>query len=156
MEGIQNYRQAHDIQLLDSEKLYKIEIVEAKSKRSILSNRYLWELLGKLEKATKETALDWYVKSLVDTGAKFEYLWASEKAEDTVKQQFRAVQRVKFVEMNNVKGWWLRCIVGTSKYNAKQMNEVSEIRVVFQKVNFRQSTQKFKIILRRKGKEQKL
>ena len=109
---------------LDDSKEYKIEISEIKSKRSLEQNKLMWELLHRLEIKTRETAMSWYIKALVDTGAKFDYIWATEKTEDSLKKQFRAVERVKPYKIKDSEGWLYRVIVGSSKFNVSEMNEL--------------------------------
>jgi hypothetical protein len=103
---------------------YTVEIKKAKSKRSLQQNKYLWELLHQLEKVSREPALDWYIKALVDTGAVVDYVWGTDDTEDTLKKSFRAVQKVKAHKIKETNGWLYRVIVGSSKFNVSEMNEL--------------------------------
>lgn len=121
---ITNYRHCSYLDDLDSEKEYSVEIKVVKSQRSIQQNKLLWSLLHSLEIKTKELAIDWYIKSLVDTGAVVDYVWGTIKTEDMLKKSFRAVQRVKPHKIKDSEGWLYRVIVGSSKFNIAEMNEL--------------------------------
>jgi hypothetical protein len=121
---VSNYQHMKYLDDLELDKQYSIEIKEIKSKRSINQNSLLWELLHKLEQHTHEPAIDWYVKSLIDTGAIAEYVWAMEKTEDSLRKQFRAVIRVKPHKIGDSDGWLYRVIVGSSKFNVEEMNRL--------------------------------
>jgi hypothetical protein len=121
---ITNYRHCAYLDELDCEKDYSIEIKEVKSARSLEQNRFLWALLHALEIKTRELAMDWYVKALTDTGAKVDYVWGTEDTEHTLKQSFRSVQRVKPYQIKETQGWLYRVIVGSSKFNIQEMNEL--------------------------------
>ena len=131
---IENYRQAHDIQSLDSDKLYKIEIVEAKSKRSISQNNLMWALLHELEKVTDESMMNWYHKSLIDARAKVEYLIGTDEMFETLVtfKDFRSVKIVGKRMVTNKDNVEIEMnvyelIMGTSKMNIKEMNMVIDI-----------------------------
>jgi hypothetical protein len=109
---------------LTSDVDYSVEIKVVKSKRSIAQNKLLWSLLHMLEKETKELAMDWYIKALIDTGAIVDYIWCADRTEDTVMKSFRAIQKMKYEKMKNVDGYWYRVIVGSSKFNITEMNEL--------------------------------
>ena len=78
-------------------------------------------MLHQLEVVTRELAIDWYIKALVDTGAKIDYIWGATKTEDIFNKSFRAIQRVKFERMKKLDGYWYRVIVGSSKFNQEEM-----------------------------------
>ena len=119
---IPNYRHTLQLDELDQSKDYRIEIKEVKSARSLEQNRLLWSLLHALEEHTREVAMSWYIKALVDTGAVVDYVWGTEETEITLQQSFRAVQRVKPHTIKDTQGWLYRVIVGSSKFNIQQMN----------------------------------
>ena len=123
---VTNFRQVSYLDELESDVEYSLEIKKVKSKRSMQQNKLLWAMLHLLEIETKELAIDWYIKALVDTGAVVDYIWVAQRIEDTIKKSFRALQRVKFEQQKKVDGHWCRVIVGSSKFNIKQMNELIE------------------------------
>lgn len=121
---VSNYQHQQWLSELDTDKEYSVEIKEVKSKRSIQQNKLLWSLLHELEVESKELAMDWYIKALVDTGAIVDYIWCADRTEDTVMKSFRAIQKMKYEKMKNVDGYWYRVIVGSSKFNISEMNEL--------------------------------
>ena len=121
---VPNYQHQQWISELEKDKLYTVELKEVKSKRSIQQNKFLWAMLHQLEIETKELAIDWYIKSLIDTGAIVDYIWCADRTEDTVMKSFRAIQKMKYEKMKNVDGYWYRVIVGSSKFNIAEMNEL--------------------------------
>jgi len=121
---ISNWQHQRYIRDLSNDIDYSITITKVKSKRSIQQNKLLWELLHKLEIATRELAIDWYIKALVDTGAVTDYVWGTNETEDILKKSFRAVQKVKPHKIKNAEGWLYRVIVGSSKFNVTEMNEL--------------------------------
>jgi len=121
---VSNYRHVAWLEELEPDVDYTVEIKKVKSKRSLNQNALLWKLLHELEKATREEAMSWYIKALIDTGAKVDYVWSCAEAEETMQKSFRAVQRAKFEKMKNRDGWWYRVIVGSSKFNIEEMNQL--------------------------------
>ena len=118
---VTNYQHVRYLDELEPDTEYSIEIKKIKSKRSIQSNKFLWSMLHQLEVVTRELAIDWYIKALVDTGAKIDYIWGATKTEDILNKSFRAIQRVKFERMKKLDGYWYRVIVGSSKFNQSEM-----------------------------------
>lgn len=118
---VENFRHCSYLNELEPDTEYSIEIKKVKSQRSIQSNKFLWAMLHQLEKETRELAIDWYIKALVDTGAKIDYIWGATKTEDILNKSFRAIQRVKHQQMKNQDGYWYRVIVGSSKFNQEEM-----------------------------------
>ena len=121
---VSNYQHQQWISELDTEQEYTVELKEVKSKRSIQQNKFLWAMLHQLEIETKELAIDWYIKALIDTGAVVDYIWVAERAEESMRKLLRALIRVKFEKSKNVDGWWCRVIFGSSKFNVAEMNEL--------------------------------
>jgi hypothetical protein len=123
---VSNYRHVQFTQELEHEANYTLEIKKVKSKRSLQQNAYLWKLLHELEKESTETAMDWYIKCLIETGAVVDYVWGTEATETTLKKTFRAVQRVKPHKIKESDGWLYRVIVGSSKFNIEEMTRLIE------------------------------
>ena len=113
---------------LDEEKLYRIEIKEVKSKRSIQQNSYMWALLSELEKVTKQDSEDWYIFALKDAKIRPQYMVAEDtpEMEKTLKSVFRVVRKIAKRNdiANNAMGY--HCYVGSSKFNTKEMSELLE------------------------------
>jgi hypothetical protein len=123
---IDNHRHASYLAELVEGIDYRIDIKPIKSKRSIEQNKLLWALLHALEIETKVIAMTWYIQALQDTGAVCEYIWATEKTEDSLKKQFRAIERIKPHKIKNSNGWLYKVFIGSSKFNTKEMTELIE------------------------------
>lgn len=129
---VDNYRQANELLNLDSEKLYRVEIKEVKSKRSIEQNALLWKLLGELEKHSDVGLMNWYISALQDADAKPTYLVGNEELYETIVMSFRAVEVVgkRMIVDDNGKeteGVIYKCYVGSSKFTTKEMNRLIDI-----------------------------
>lgn len=73
---------------------YALELAEVKSKRSIEQNRYLWALIGEINKEEsggRDGDMDIYCQLLEKANAKCEYIGALEVAEKALRDNFRAV-----------------------------------------------------------------
>lgn len=121
---VTNFRHVTWLDELEQDKEYSLEIKKVKSQRSLQQNKFMWELLHQLERVTREVAMDWYIKALVETGAVVDYVWGTEDTETTLKKSFRAVQKVKPHKIKNSDGWLYRVIVGSSKFNIEEMNQL--------------------------------
>jgi hypothetical protein len=121
---VSNYRHVTWLDELEQDVEYSVEIKKVKSQRSLQQNKYMWELLHQLERTTREIAMDWYIKALTETGAVVDYVWGTEDTEHTLKKSFRAVQRVKAHKIKDSEGWLYRVIVGSSKFNIEEMNQL--------------------------------
>jgi len=124
---IENYRQAHDIQSLDSEKLYKIEIVEVKSKRSISQNNLMWALLHELEKVSDSDMMTWYIHAIEDADTKHTYLMGIVGLEKDLMKSWRAVKTVGKRMYDGKEVMMYKCFYGTSKLNVVEMNKIIDI-----------------------------
>ena len=121
---VENYQNVMQLEELKEDECYSLDIKKRKSARSINQNKFLWALLHALEIKTRETAMSWYIKALMDTGAKFDYIWATVKTEDSLKQQFRAIQRIKPHRIKESDGWLYKVFIGSSKFNVEEMNKL--------------------------------
>lgn len=128
---IENYRHCAwlDELLVDTE--YSVEIKQVKSKRSLQQNKYMWALIRELALKTREVDLDIYIKLLEETNAKFEYIWAMAKTEETLRKSFRAIKRIKPHKIKETDGFLYKCYVGSSKFNVEEMNHLLEALIVW-------------------------
>lgn len=122
--SISNFQHRHMIEALEDDKTYSVEIKEVKSKRSIEQNKFLWKLLHDIDvamngKPTDEMEI--YIMCLERANAKFDYLGCLEEAEEMLKQNFRAVKRIKPIDLNGKDGYMYKCFIGSSKMNTKEM-----------------------------------
>lgn len=119
---VKNIRYFKGIEELEKEKLYSIEIKDAKSKRTLEQNRYMWALLAEIDKEINgERSSDaWgiYCDALERCGAKFEFIIAPLAAESSLNRAFRAVKLMQ--EVNDWQGVF-KCYYGSSKMDTKEM-----------------------------------
>jgi len=121
---VENYRHTVWLEELDQDEEYSVEIKKVKSKRSLQQNKYLWALIRELALKTRELDMDLYIKLLIETDAEFEYIWAMEKTEDSLKKVFRAIKRVKPQRIKDSDGWLYKCYLGSSKFTVEEMNQL--------------------------------
>lgn len=124
---VDNFRHVSALTELDDEKLYRIEIKEVKSARSINQNKFMWAMLRELSIATQEDEWAWYIKALTDTDAKHEYVWGLEKAEDSLRKGFRAVQKIKPHKIGDSDGWLYKCYLGSSQFKKDEMTRLIDV-----------------------------
>ncbi len=84
----------------------------------------MWALIRELALKTREVDMDLYIKLLIETNADYEFIWAMEKTEDTLKKVFRAIKRVKPQRIKDSDGWLYKCYVGSSKFTVEEMNHL--------------------------------
>ena len=115
---------------LDLDKLYSVEVKEAKSKRSLEQNKLLWSLIHKIAKETHQDDMDVYCGALERADAKSDYVITATDMEDALRKQFRGVKFIRKQEVNGKECNVYKVYLGSSKMNTKEMNELLEI--VFQ------------------------
>ena len=104
-----------------------VQITKAKGKRSIEQNKYMWALIGEIDKVRNggRHSDDWavYIEALENAGAKCEHVACKLEAERMLKEQFRAVQYVMPTEFNDNMAWY-KCFYGSSKMTTAEMSEL--------------------------------
>lgn len=127
---LENLHHMQMIKELDREKTYSIDIKEAKSKRSLQQNKYLWALLSDIDKRVngERSNDEWsiYINALERTGAKYEYIVCIKEAEELLKENFRAIKFIKNVDVNGKEGCMFKCFYGSSKMNTKEFSLLIE------------------------------
>ena len=121
---VDNYLNKALLEGLDNTKDYAIEIKEVRHKRSIQQNRYMWLLLAEISQAidgTKANDYDYYIYCLEKANAKFDYIACLKEAENTLKENFRAVKYIKDIELNGKQGAMYKVFIGSSKMDTKEM-----------------------------------
>lgn len=124
---------AHHKQMVDempTDAPLAVDIHPVKSRRSIEQNKFMWALIGEIDRARNggRAGDDWavYVEALERAGAKFEYIACLIAAEEMLKRAFRAVKYVKPFEGGKGEMGVYKCFYGSSKMNTKEMSEVIE------------------------------
>ena len=103
-----------------------VEITKARGKRSIEQNKYMWVLIGEIDKARNggRPSDDWavYIEALERAGAKCEHISCKAEAERMLKEQFRAIQFVRAYDDEGRNEY--KCFYGSSKMTTKEMSEL--------------------------------
>lgn len=124
----ENYK--HLIQELNKEDLYSITISKARDKRTEQQNKYMWALIGEIDKARNgdRSNDDWgiYLEALVRAGAKFTHLLVEPEAESMLRDSFRAIQLVRRIKVGEKIFNDYKCFYGSSKLDKKEMADVIE------------------------------
>lgn len=128
---VDNYQHQRYLTELDTTKDYVIEIKQARSKRSIQQNKYMWALIRELSIKTREDDINLYLKLLESANCEFEYLWAMEESIDTLRKAFRVVKKVEPRELNDVPGWACKCYIGSSKFSTEEMNTLLDTLIMW-------------------------
>lgn len=124
----ENYK--HLIQELNKEELYSINISKARDKRTENQNKYMWALIGEIDKARngERSNDDWsiYLEALVRSGAKFTHLLVEPEAEQLLKESFRAIQLVRKIKVGEKVFNDYKCFYGSSKMDKKEISNLIE------------------------------
>lgn len=121
---IDDFRSKELIKELENDKLYRIDLSEVKSQRSIQQNKLLWEIIDEIATFQAMDSMDVYCELLEMANASYEYICALPIAENKLRQAFRAVKFVKKVDINGKEGNMYKCYYGSSKMNVKEMNKL--------------------------------
>lgn len=125
-----NYK--HLIKELDKKELYSIKIDKARNKRTEQQNKYMWALIGEIDKARNgyrsNDDFDIYIEALIRSGAKFTHLLVepTKEARELLTEQFRAIQFVRRIKIENKIVDDYKCFYGSSKMNTKEMTNLIE------------------------------
>jgi len=114
-------------------KEYVIDVREAKSKRSLQQNKYMWALIHQIagHENIKQPEEEIYSLVLEEANAKYIYLLGTPEAEDELKKNFRAVRVVRPTVENGKEFIVYKCFIGTSKMTTTEMKEVLDIVVAW-------------------------
>lgn len=113
---------------LDKETLYSIAVSKAKDKRTEQQNKYLWALIGEIDKARNgdrsNDDFEIYIEALMRAGAKFTHLLVEPEAESLLRDKFRAIQFVRQIRKGNRVFNDYKCFYGSSKMDKKEMADL--------------------------------
>ena len=128
---INNYQYNHLLKTLDPNKTYSIEIRERKPKRSLDQNRLMWKLISEIDlkmngRKSDSGAWDIYLTALERANIKSEYIACLPKAEQAIKEQFRAVKLSHTMEFKGVIYNVYKCYIGSSKMDTKEFSDLIE------------------------------
>lgn len=118
------------IQDLNKEELYSIVITRAKDKRTEQQNKYMWALIGEIDKARNgdrsNDDFEIYIEALTRAGAKFTHLLVEPEAESMLREQFRAIQLTRKIKVGDKIFYDFKCFYGSSKMDTKEMADLIE------------------------------
>ncbi|HIQ91034.1 MAG TPA: hypothetical protein IAB27_05375 [Candidatus Coprosoma intestinipullorum] len=123
-----NYK--HLIKSLNKDELYSIRVDKARNKRTEQQNKYMWTLIGEIDKARNgdrsNDDFNIYIEALTRAGAKFTHLLVEPKEEvrNLLIEQFRAVQFVRRIKVDNKIIDDYKCFYGSSKMDTKEMSNL--------------------------------
>lgn len=119
------------VQDLNKEDLYSVVISKAMDKRTEQQNKYMWALIGDIDKVRNGERsngdYEIYLEALVKAGAKYTYLLVEPQAEKMLRESFRAIKLVRKVEFNNKIFNDYKCFYGSSKMNKTEMHRLLEV-----------------------------
>ena len=105
--------------LKDAKKI-NVRAVQYRKKRSLNANNYLWVLLGKMADVLRTDKWDIYLKMLKRYG-KYTYIVVKPNVVDAVKKQWREVEELGPISLNDQEGVQLLCYFGSSTYDTQEM-----------------------------------
>lgn len=120
----------HLIQDLNKDELYSIVITKARDKRTEQQNKYMWALIGEIDKARNgersNDDYDIYLEALVRAGAKFTHLLVEPQAVPMLRERFRAIQLARRIQVAEKIFCDYKCYDGSSKFDTKEMHDLIE------------------------------
>lgn len=99
---------------------YDIEIKRHREKRSLNANALFWKMCGSLAEVTRVSDDEMYLWLLARYGVK-KYMVVRPEAVEFTKTLFRAAEEMGSVYVDGQRGVQLKCTIGSSYYDTKQM-----------------------------------
>lgn len=132
---------------LEKGKIYKLEVSEAKSKRSLEQNRLLWKIIGDIVERDKSLGDEWdvYIALLKSAKCKCKsYIVQDDEAIEILRGACRAVEVVGTTTIKDKVFKVVKVYEGSSKFNTKEMTTLietamswaSEYGLVYEEVNY--------------------
>lgn len=131
--SLPNY-QAKWLDELDKTKTYELEIKEYKDSRTKKQNRYMWALIGEIDKQmnggrrSKEGDNEIYCDALESANIKYEVKPIEISVYDIVKQAegVRGIRILQRRNVNDIEFYICKIYMGSSKYTTKEMYDLNE------------------------------
>lgn len=129
-----SYQDEQIIEELEKDVLYRLDVAQIKSKRSIQQNKYLWNVIHEIslaengKKATSDDDWDIYIQCLEQANAKCEIIAVRKEAVAMLKETFRAIKELGTFTSTN--GWemvQLKCFYGSSKMDVTEMGKLLDV-----------------------------
>lgn len=116
---------------LDKNVKYMVDIKPLKLTRSKDQNKYMWALISNISWITKTDLWDIYVSGLEKANVAYEYIACVPEAVENVRSMFRAVKLMGVEKVNGKDMATLKCFIGSSKFNTKQMTDLIDYFTVW-------------------------
>lgn len=109
---------------LDKSLIYKIEITQLKSKRSLQQNAYMWKVIHDIAKHEGMDPDEVYCQIIKQAGIKTEFIETVPEAVERLKRAFRVVvERDRRTSPKGVETVVVQCYYGTSTFDTKEMSD---------------------------------
>lgn len=112
---------------LNSDQVYKIEITEIKSKRSLWQNKLCWALIDKIAKHEGMMDIDVYCQIIELAKIRTEFIETIPEAIERLSRAFRVVKVLEHrVSQKGSKTVLLKLYYGSSTFDTKEMSDFIE------------------------------
>nr|DAR01076.1 MAG TPA: NinB protein [Caudoviricetes sp.] len=112
-----------EINKIDTEKQYIIEVKQKRKDRSLDANAALWALLGEMAAKLRTSKDELYMEMLSRYGV-FTHVVVKPAVVDRVKAEWRTVRVLGEVVINGQTGIQLQCYFGSSTYNTEEFSRL--------------------------------
>lgn len=113
-----------ELDSLDFEKDYKLELKEVKRDRTLQQNKYLWALIREVGIKTDTDDDTVYKNALVDAQVKYEYLYATREAINSLRGMFRVIEEKEAIDATH---YQYKCYYGSSKLTTEEFARLLEV-----------------------------
>lgn len=112
-----------EINKIDPEKQYVVEVKQKRNSRSLDANAALWVLLGEMSVKLKTSKDELYLEMLSRYGV-FTHVVVKPAVVDRVKAEWRTVRVLGEVVINGQTGIQLQCYFGSSTYDTQEFTRL--------------------------------
>ena len=102
---------------------YVVEIKKYREKRSLNANALFWKVVGSMAELLHVSDEELYLQLLERYGVK-KYIVVRPEAAESFKGLFRGAEEMGSVYVDGQKGVQLKCTIGSSQYDTKQMSRL--------------------------------
>lgn len=122
---IERYLDVNKINEIDSEDLLNVNISNARKSRTLDQNNLLWAIISDIDKKingipSEVTRWELYVAGIEEAGVEYQDVLISKKSLNIFTSAFRAYKILDEKDEQII----LRCYVGSSKFDTKQMGDL--------------------------------
>lgn len=110
-----------ELQRLSEADKLTIKATKYRKHRSLDANAYFWALCGRIAEALSSDKWTVYTELLSRYG-QYTHVVCRPEVVDKVKQEWRATEELGPVTVNGQQGIQLRCYIGSSNYNTREMS----------------------------------